>query len=154
MFSYKLICITTQKIQSQTTPKLFYKARRNKSRQKVCPSLYITSVHVHQWHQTTSHSFAVLHVHDHNWKSAGFSWVFRCQNDFHEEFLFILCFFALVNKERFRRKRSCKFSPPSWILSHGQQVSSLFPGGHLVKKMLQVLHIWIIFDRAAVKQQT
>ena len=28
-----------------------YATSRNKSRQKICLALYITSVHVHQWHQ-------------------------------------------------------------------------------------------------------
>ena len=30
----------------------FYATSRNKSQQKVCPALYITSVHVCQWHQS------------------------------------------------------------------------------------------------------
>ena len=98
LFSYDSSnCKTTQKYKAEL-PVLWSKEINN-PRPKVCPSLYITSVHAHHWHQTITPDksfissivmFLVSHVHDHVWKSVVFSWVFRWQNDFHEGFSFRL----------------------------------------------------------------
>ena len=52
----------------------FYVTSRNKSRQKVCLALYITSVHIRQcqWHQSS----VMQLVYDHDWKSVALSLVF------------------------------------------------------------------------------
>ena len=67
----------------------FYATIRNKSRQKLCPACYITSVHVRQWHQSCN-LFTItiknlLHFLEY------FRLVFQWQSKFHEEFSFRLC---------------------------------------------------------------
>ena len=46
---HEVICITSQKVQSRTTPNFMQPVEIIKT--KVCRALYITSVHVHQWHR-------------------------------------------------------------------------------------------------------
>ena len=108
---HELICITKN---TKLNNSQFYETRRNKSRQKVCLALYITSVHVRQSCNSS------LTFYDHDWKSVAFSLVFRWQSKFHEEFAFGLCknsvnslifwFFEQMWKD-LKEKRLCKYSP-------------------------------------------
>ena len=161
----RVICITTQKYKVEQLQILWSK-EINKSRQKVCLSLYIISVHVHQWPQVYSHSFRVSHVHDHDWKSVAFSRVSRWQNNLHGEFSFrlwkssiysFILWLLCTNVEIFGRGKIVKYSPPSWILSRGQQVSISFQASSFKKCYRRCTDGRVWFDICssikAVKQQ-
>ena len=116
----RVICISTQKIQSWTTPN-FMKQGDKEIKTK---SLSIFTHHFSPCPSVTSndnsgvrisHSFRVSHIHDHNWKSAAFSRVFQWQTDFHEEFSFklwkssiystFILWLLCTNVERFGREK-------------------------------------------------
>ena len=75
-------------------------------------------------------------VYDHDWKSVAFSWVFRWQSNFHEEFSIRLCrstihslifwFFGQMWKD-WKEKRSCKSSSQRHLEPY-YVAASLVPG--------------------------
>ena len=99
----------------------FYATSRNRSRQKVCLALYITSL-----------------VYDHDWKSVAFSPVFRWQSKFNEEFSFRLCrstihslifgFFEQMRKYLKEKRSSNLLHSAVLNLIMWQQVYKVVPG--------------------------
>ena len=106
----------------------FYATRRNKSSQKACLALYITSVHVRQWHQSCN-LFSItienlLHFLEY------FDDKVNSMKNFPLGFVEVRSthiFFVFLNKCGKIWKRKIFFAAPSWILSRGSKSSSRTP---------------------------
>ena len=134
----------------------FYATSRNKSRQKVCQALYITSVQVRQWHQscnlfmiTIENLLHFLGYFDDKVNSMkNFLLGFVEVRSAHKFFFF--WFFKQMRKD-LKEKRSCKSSSQRHLESY-HVAASLVPGLLVLKNVPGIVQM-VAFDRAAAKQQ-
>ena len=126
LFSYEVICITTQKIQSESPPSFMKQGEINQDKNffKLYTSLH-SSVHIHPC-QFESHMFMITienllvfleYFNDKiiSMKNFPLGFVKVCSTHFSFGFLHKM-------QKDLKEKRLWKYSLPSWILSHGQQL--------------------------------
>ena len=155
LFSYEVICITTQKIQHETTPSFMKQGEINQDKKffKLYTSLH-SSVHIHPC-QFESHMFMItienllffLEYFDDKIISMK-NFPFRlCKSLFHP---FLFWFFA-QNAKRFEREKIVKCSPAildliTWPTTLVCSSVSLFI------KCYRHFAIWIMFDSCSSKR--
>ena len=157
---HEVICITSQKVQSRSTPNFMQPAEINQDKKFVYMQL-CTSL---QWispRPSVAYPSVMQLVYNYDWKSVAFSRIFRWQSKFHEGFSFRLCkstihslifWFFWTNAEIFEREKIVQIfvAAPSWVLFTWP--ASLVPGLLVHKNVTGVVQM-VAFDRAAAKQQ-